>query len=33
LKETEVPHDREIIAELKPQPQDIVFQKRPGHAP
>src|SRR5215472_14340879 len=24
----EDPHDREIIAELKPQPQDIVFQKR-----
>jgi nicotinamidase-related amidase len=28
LKEKENPHDREIIAELKPQPQDIVFQKR-----
>jgi nicotinamidase-related amidase len=28
LKEKEDPHDREIIAELKPQPQDIVFQKR-----
>ena len=26
LKEKEDPHDREIIAELKPQPQDIVFQ-------
>jgi len=28
LKEKEDPHDRDIIAELKPQPQDIVFQKR-----
>ena len=28
LKEKEDPHDREIVAELKPQPQDIVFQKR-----
>jgi nicotinamidase-related amidase len=28
LKEKEDVHDREIIAELKPQPQDIVFQKR-----
>jgi nicotinamidase-related amidase len=28
LKEKEDPHDREIIAELKPHPQDIVFQKR-----
>jgi nicotinamidase-related amidase len=28
LKEKEDPYDREIIAELKPQPQDIVFQKR-----
>ncbi len=28
LQEKEDPHDREIIAELKPQPQDIVFQKR-----
>jgi nicotinamidase-related amidase len=28
LKEKEDPHDREIIAELKPQPQDIVFHKR-----
>jgi nicotinamidase-related amidase len=28
LSEKEDPHDREIIAELKPQPQDIVFQKR-----
>ena len=28
LNEKENPHDREIIAELKPQPQDIVFQKR-----
>jgi nicotinamidase-related amidase len=28
FKEKEDPHDREIIAELKPQPQDIVFQKR-----
>jgi nicotinamidase-related amidase len=28
LKEKEDPHDREIIAELKPQPQDIVFNKR-----
>jgi len=28
LNEKEDPHGREIIAELKPQPQDIVFQKR-----
>ena len=28
LKEQEDPHGREIIAELKPQPEDIVFQKR-----
>jgi nicotinamidase-related amidase len=28
LKEKEDPHDREIIAELQPQPQDIVFHKR-----
>ena len=28
LKEKEDSHDREIIEELKPQPQDIVFQKR-----
>lgn len=28
LKEQENPHDREIVAELKPQPQDLVFQKR-----
>jgi len=28
LNEKDNPHDREIIAELKPQPQDIVFQKR-----
>jgi nicotinamidase-related amidase len=28
LQEKENPHDREIIAELKPQPQDVVFQKR-----
>jgi nicotinamidase-related amidase len=28
LKEKENPHDREIVEELKPQPQDIVFQKR-----
>lgn len=28
LKEKEDPHDREIVAELKPQPTDIVFQKR-----
>lgn len=28
LKEKEDPHGREIIAELKPQPEDIVFQKR-----
>ena len=28
LNEKEDPHDRQIIAELKPQPQDIVFQKR-----
>jgi nicotinamidase-related amidase len=28
LKEKEDPHGREIVAELKPQPQDIAFQKR-----
>ena len=28
VKEKEDPHDREIIAELKPQPEDLVFQKR-----
>ena len=28
LKEKENPHDREIVEELKPQPKDIVFQKR-----
>ena len=28
LGEKEDPHDREIIAELAPQPQDIVFHKR-----
>ena len=28
LKEKEDPRGREIIAELKPQPEDIVFQKR-----
>src|ERR687897_522832 len=28
LKEKEDPHGREIIAELTPQPQDIVFHKR-----
>lgn len=28
LKDKEDPHDREIIAELKPGPEDIVFQKR-----
>jgi nicotinamidase-related amidase len=28
LKEKEDPHGREIIEELKPQPQDVVFQKR-----
>ncbi|HEX2932647.1 MAG TPA: cysteine hydrolase [Candidatus Binatia bacterium] len=28
LSEKEDPHDREIITELKPQPQDFVFQKR-----
>lgn len=28
LNEQEDPHGREIIAELKPQPEDIVFQKR-----
>ena len=28
LKEKEDPHDRQIIEELKPQAQDIVFQKR-----
>ena len=28
LSEKEDPHDREIIGELQPQPQDIVFQKR-----
>jgi nicotinamidase-related amidase len=28
LQEKEDPHGREIVSELKPQPQDIVFQKR-----
>jgi nicotinamidase-related amidase len=28
LKQNDDPHDREIIAELKPEPQDVVFQKR-----
>jgi len=28
LSEKENPHDREIVEELKPQPKDIVFQKR-----
>ena len=28
FKQKDDPHDREIIAELKPEPQDIVFQKR-----
>jgi nicotinamidase-related amidase len=28
LKEKEDPHDREIVEELKPEPKDIVFQKR-----
>ena len=28
LSEREDPHGREIVAELKPQPQDIAFQKR-----
>src|ERR671914_2489903 len=28
LKEKEDPHGREIVEELKPQPQDVVFQKR-----
>lgn len=28
LQEKENPHGREIVDELKPQPQDIVFQKR-----
>jgi len=28
LSEKKDPHDREIITELQPQPQDIVFQKR-----
>jgi nicotinamidase-related amidase len=28
LGEREDPHGREIVAELKPQPQDIAFQKR-----
>ena len=28
LKEKENTHDREIVEELKPQPQDMVFQKR-----
>ena len=28
LKEKDDPHDREIVEELKPQPKDIVFQKR-----
>src|SRR5947199_2345313 len=28
LNEKDDPHDREIIEELKPQPQDVVFRKR-----
>jgi len=28
LNEKEAPHDQEIVAELQPQPQDIVFHKR-----
>jgi nicotinamidase-related amidase len=28
LQEKEDPHDREIVEELKPEPKDIVFQKR-----
>ena len=28
LQEKDDPHSREIVAELKPQPQDIAFQKR-----
>jgi nicotinamidase-related amidase len=28
LQEKEDPHGREIVEELKPQPQDVVFQKR-----
>ena len=28
VSEREDPHGREIVAELKPQPQDIAFQKR-----
>jgi nicotinamidase-related amidase len=28
LKEKEDPHGREIVEELKPEPKDIVFQKR-----
>ncbi|MGH7875025.1 MAG: isochorismatase family protein, partial [Candidatus Binatia bacterium] len=28
LKEKEDPHDRQIVEELKPQPKDLVFQKR-----
>jgi len=28
LNEKEDPHDQEIVAELQPQPQDIVFHKR-----
>ena len=28
LKEKDDPHDREIVEELKPQPKDIIFQKR-----
>jgi nicotinamidase-related amidase len=28
LKEQEDPHGREIVEELKPQPQDVVFHKR-----
>lgn len=28
LIETDDPHDQEIVAELKPEPQDIVFHKR-----
>src|SRR6266705_1172676 len=28
LNEKDDPHDREIVEELKPQPQDVVFRKR-----
>lgn len=28
LVDKEYPHEREIVAELKPEPQDVVFQKR-----